>query len=98
MEGSPRRNSSSDMMNAAQVSIPTIRMTLQEAPMRGTCLMNIREGRKLKNIYGKVATIALNALQLLFFTAFMWRRLLKSTALATTTHRKPKRVFDGTDT
>ena len=33
-----------------------------------------------------------------FLATFMWRRLLNSAALATTTHRKPKRVFDGTDT
>ena len=66
MEGGPRRNSSLDMMNAAQISILTIRMTLQEAPMIETCLMNVREGRKTKNIQGKAATIALNALQLLF--------------------------------
>ena len=49
MEGGPRRNSS-DMMDAAQVSIPTTTMTLQEAPMIGTCLMNLQEGRKPKNI------------------------------------------------
>ena len=30
-----------------------------------------------------------------FLTAFMWRRPLNSVALATTTHRKPKRVFNG---
>ena len=29
--------------------------------------------------------------------AFMWRRSLNSAVLATTTHRKPERVFDGTD-
>ena len=28
----------------------------------------------------------------------MWRRLLNSAALITTTHRKSKRVFDGTGT
>ena len=44
MEGGLRRNSSSDMMNAAQVCVPTIRVTLQEAPMIGACLTNIREG------------------------------------------------------
>jgi len=43
MEGGLRRNSSSDMMNAAQVSISAIRMTLQKVSMIGTCLMNIRE-------------------------------------------------------
>ena len=33
-----------------------------------------------------------------FFIAFMLRRPLNSAALATTTHRKPKMVFDGTST
>ena len=33
-----------------------------------------------------------------FLAAFLWRRPLNSVALATTTHRKPKRVFDGTCT
>ena len=31
-------------------------------------------------------------------TAFMWRRLLNNAALATTTHRKSKKVSDGTST
>ena len=50
MEGGLRKNSSLDMMNATQVCIPAIKVTLQEAPMIGTCLMNIREGRRPKNI------------------------------------------------
>ena len=33
-----------------------------------------------------------------FLAAFMWRRPLNSIALATTTHRKPKKVSDGTGT
>ena len=33
-----------------------------------------------------------------FLVAFMWRRPLNSAVLATTTHRKPKRVSDGTST
>ena len=33
-----------------------------------------------------------------FLAAFMWRRSLNSVVLAITTHRKPKRVSDGTDT
>ena len=67
MDGCSRRNSSSDMMNAVQVCIPAIRVTFQEAPMIGRCFMNIRKGRKLKNILGEAATTALNALQLLFW-------------------------------
>ena len=33
-----------------------------------------------------------------FLAAFMWRRPLNSATLANATHRKPKRVSDGTDT
>ena len=33
-----------------------------------------------------------------FLTAFMWRRPLNSAALATTTHKKPKMVSNGTGT
>ena len=33
-----------------------------------------------------------------FLTAFMWERPLNSAALATTTHRRPERVSDGTNT
>ena len=33
-----------------------------------------------------------------FLAAFMWRRPLNNAALATTTHRKPKKVSDETDT
>ena len=33
-----------------------------------------------------------------FLTAFMWKRPLNNATLATTTHRKPKRVSDGTST
>ena len=67
MKGGSRRNPSSDMMNTAQISISAIRMTIQKAPMIGTCFMNIREGRKPNNICEKVVTTALNALQLLLW-------------------------------
>ena len=33
-----------------------------------------------------------------FLAAFIWRRFLNSAVLAITTHRKPKRVSDGTGT
>ena len=54
MEVSSKRNSFSDMMNVAQIYIPVIRMTLQEAPMIGMCLMNIRDERKPKISKGKL--------------------------------------------
>ena len=33
-----------------------------------------------------------------FLAAFMWRRPLNSATLATTTHREPEKVSDGTST
>ena len=62
IEGDPMGNSLLDMMSAVQVCVATIRVTFQEAPMLGACFTNIRERRKLKNILGKAATTALNAL------------------------------------
>ena len=54
-------------MNVAQISILATRTTVQEASMIGTCLMNIREKKKPKNLQGKAATTAFNALQLLLW-------------------------------
>ena len=98
MEGGTRRNSFLDMMNAAQVCTLAIRVTLQEVQVIETCLMNIWEGRKPKNIYGKAATTALNALQLLF-----WPHLCKEDPWTVLSWLSPltgsqKRVSDGTDT
>ena len=67
MDGGPRKNPSLDIMNASQVSIPATRMTFQETPLMGMCLINMRERRKPKNIQGKAITTTLNALQLLFW-------------------------------
>ena len=46
-----------------------------------------------KNCYQHIKCIVANSL-----AAFMWRRLLNSTALVTLTHRGPMRVSDGTST
>jgi len=54
VEGGPRKNSSLDMMSAAQVHVLAIRVILQEAPTIGTCFMNIQEGRKPKISKGKL--------------------------------------------
>ena len=98
MEGDPKRNSSTDVMNAAQVCTPAIRVTFQEAPMIGTCLMNIREGRKPKKYLMKNYHHRIKCTAATFPVAFMWRRPLNSTVLAITTYRKPKKVSDGTGT
>ena len=98
MEGDPRRNSSSDMMNAAQVCIPAIRMTLQETPTIGTCLTNIPESRKPKKYLRESCYYCIKCTAATFLAAFMWRRPLNSAALATTTHRGQKGCVDGMDT
>ena len=46
----------------------------------------------------KAATTALNALQQLFLTAFMWRRPLNNAFSTTTIHGEPKKMPDGTYT
>ena len=48
VEGGPRRNSSSDMVNATWVPILATRMTLQEAPLMGPCHVSIQKERKSK--------------------------------------------------
>ena len=46
-----------------------------------------------ENCYHRIKCIAA-----IFLAVFMWRRPLNSAVLATITHRKPKREFDGTST
>ena len=48
MEDDPKRNTSSDVMNVAQVCTLTIRVTLQKALAIEMCLINIRGRRKYK--------------------------------------------------
>ena len=98
MEGGLRRNSSSNMMKAAQVCTPTIRVILQEASTIGMCLMNIWEGRKPKKYLRESYYHRIKCTAATFMTTFMWRRPLNNTILATATHRKPKRVSNGTGT
>ena len=45
----------------------SLKVTFQEVPLIGTCIMNIQEGWKLRNILGKAAATALNTLQLTFW-------------------------------
>ena len=86
------------MMSAAQISIPATKTTLQEAPMIRACLMNIRERKKSKKYLRKSCYHRIKYTAATFLAAFMWKRPLNSAALATTTHRKPKNVSDGTST
>ena len=48
--GGPMSNFSLGVINMAQICIPTIRVTFQETPVIGMCIMNIRKGGEHKNI------------------------------------------------
>ena len=60
--------------------------------------MNIRERRKPKKYLRKNCYHRIKCTAATFLAVFMLRRPLNNAALATTTHRKPKRVFDGKGT
>ena len=84
------------MTNAAQVCIPAIRVTLQEVPTIAVPHKHMRRKKTQKYLkescYHHIKCTAAT-----FLSAFMWRTL-NSTALATTTHRKPEKVSNGTGT
>ena len=48
MEGGPRMNPSSDLINTIQVCILATKIALQEAPLMGTCRTSTPEERKPK--------------------------------------------------
>ena len=60
--------------------------------------MNVLEEWKLGNIYGESCYHRIECLAANFLATFMWRRLLNSAALATTTHKRPKNVSNGIST
>ena len=91
MEGGPKRNISSDKLGTTPVYILIIKVTFQEAPMIGTCIINVPGW--WESCYHRIKCTTTTLL-----AVFMWRRPLNSTALVITTHRKPKRVSDGTGT
>ena len=74
-----------------------IRVTFHETPLIGTCIMNIR-GREPKKYLRKSCYHRIECTLATFLATLMWRRPLNSVTLATTTHRKPGRVSDGTNT
>jgi len=92
MEGGSRRNSSLDVAYATQICISATRMALGEMPHEHT------KGKETQKYLGESCRHRIKCIAATFVTSFMWRRPLNSVTLVTTTHRKPKRVFDGTST
>ena len=98
MECNPRRGSSSDTKKTAQAHTPTTKATFQDAPAMRTCLVNVQEGSKLKNIQGKSCYYRIKCITATFLATFIWRRPLNSVTSANVTHKEAKGVSNGTDT
>ena len=98
MGGNPRRKSSSDMMKI----VHNMYSICQPNPPKSSNKRDIfHEHTRMKetqkypreSCHHRIKCTAAT-----FLTTFMWRRPLNNITLATTTHRKPERVSDGTDT
>ena len=92
MYGGLRRNPSSDVMSASQVSMPAIGTTFQETPHNRVRTKEIRKYLR-KICYHRIKCTAVT-----FLAAFMWIRSLNSATSAITTHKKLERVSDGMGT
>ena len=69
-----------------------IKVTFEEVLVIGICAMGIQKYLR-ESCYHRIECTTAT-----FLVAFMWRRPLNSATLVTITHRKPKRVSNGTDT
>ena len=98
MEGGLKRNSSSNVTYAIQVCISTIKMTFQETPMVGDMSHEHTRRKEIQEYLRESCCHRIKYIAATFLIAFMWKRPLNNAALANTTHRKPKRVSDGTGT
>ena len=88
------------MASMSQICIPAAGGPFQEAQEMRTCLMNVKErgGGGTQKYLRKSCYHRIKFTVTTFLAAFMWRRHLNSETLATTIHRKPREVSDGTDT
>ena len=88
------------MASMSRICIPAAGGTFQEAQEMRTCLMNMKErgGAKIQKYLRKNCYHHIKFTVITFLATFMWRRHLNSEAQATTTHKKPREVSDGTGT
>ena len=88
------------MASMSRICIPATGGTFQEAQEMRTCLMNMKErgGGGTQKYLRKSCYHRIKFTVTTFLAAFMWRRHLNSEVLATTTHRKPREVSNGTGT
>ena len=97
-EGGLRRNDSSDAMITAQTCTLTIMVTFQKTPVTKTMYHKRTRMIGTQKYLRKICYNCIECTEVTFLAAFMFRRPLNNAALVTTTHRKLKRVSDGTYT
>ena len=94
--GCPRRNIPSAKCNEDQDVPPVIQGDVPGGSIDKDMRYE-RTGRMGARQYlRKICCHRIECFAAIFLAAFMWRRPLNSAALATTTHRRPERVSDGT--
>ena len=98
LEECPRGKSLSKMDGMSRICIPAARGTFQETQEMRMCLINMKEEGETQKYLRKSYYHRIECTITTFLAAFMWRRHLNSEVLATTTHRKPGEVSDGTST
>ena len=86
------------MASISRICIPAAKGTFQETQEMRMCLINMKEEGETQKYLRKSYYHRIECTIITFLVAFMWRRHLNSEVLATTTHRKPGGVSDGTST
>ena len=88
------------MASISQICILATSGTFPEVQEIRMCLMNMKErgGGRTQKYLRKNCYHHIKFTITTFLTAFIWRRHLNSEILATTTHRKPGGVSNGTGT
>ena len=97
MEGGSRVNPSSDLINAVQACIPTTKRPSRKLHWwEHAAQAHQRKGNP--KYLRKCCYHCIKCFTAAFLVAFMWRRPLNNAILATATHKKQKKVSDGTNT
>ena len=86
------------MDGMSRICTPAAGGTFQETQEMRMCLINMKEEGGTQKYLRKSYYHRIECTATTFLAAFMWRKPLNSAALATTTHRKPRRVSNGTST
>ena len=98
MGGNPRRKFSSDMMKIVHNMYSICQPNPPESSNKRDIFHEHTRMKETQKYPRESCHHRVKCTATTFLTTFMWRRPLNSTTLATTIHKKPKSVSDGTGT